>query len=293
MPRLGKNIDWSGCSGNPTWAIATLSVGTYGIYGSITLKAGMTITGTQLISPQGRSTHTITSAGVSFSQQLFFLAPGATYTLQDDLVTTDLIQIGNGIIVANGHNLTSSRLTSTGAGSTRGLTLGTSTVTLTGTGSVWSVNSTFLLSATYSTIRITDTGSSSKTFAGGGLSYKDLVITGSGSGAVIVTGNNTISHVVVTGAKTITLPAGGTQTFEGVFVPGTAGNVVTIQSSSAGSPANVIQTAGVVSLDYVSLKDVAASGPAPWFAGTHSTDVSGNSGISFTAAPSAKWGVRI
>jgi hypothetical protein len=67
---------------------------------------------------------------------------------------------------------------------------------------------------------------------------------------------------------------------------GTAGNVLTIQGSSATSPCTLIHTgAGDISLDYLNLIGVRAYPLADtWYAGDNSTN-NGSLGWSFTATP--------
>lgn len=56
-------------------------------------------------------------------------------------------------------------------------------------------------------------------------------------------------------------------------------------SFSAGGQATLSKSSGIVSCDYLSLKDSVATGGATWYAGSHSTNVSGNSGWIFTGSP--------
>lgn len=55
---------------------------------------------------------------------------------------------------------------------------------------------------------------------------------------------------------------------------------------SAGTPFTLSKASGTVTADYLSLKDSTATGGATFYAGSHSTDVSGNSGWIFTDIPS-------
>jgi hypothetical protein len=58
-----------------------------------------------------------------------------------------------------------------------------------------------------------------------------------------------------------------------------------LQSVTAGSPATISKASGSVLLDYWSVKDITASGGAKYYA-TNSTNVSGNTGITFGTTPS-------
>lgn len=61
-----------------------------------------------------------------------------------------------------------------------------------------------------------------------------------------------------------------------------------IQSSVSGSRATLSQASGTVAGDYLYLKDSLASGGATFYAGSHSTDVSNNSGWLFTDPPKSQ-----
>lgn len=58
---------------------------------------------------------------------------------------------------------------------------------------------------------------------------------------------------------------------------------MTVQSSSAGSPATISKPSGIVSCDYLSLKDSTATGGATFYAGSNSTNISGNTGWLFNS----------
>jgi hypothetical protein len=145
--------------------------------------------------------------------------------------------------------------TITMTGYTGTLVLGSNTVTLTGTGTVWTGGGT--ITGGTSTIKLTDASSSSKTFAGGNQTYYNLYITGSGTGAYTIVGNNTFNDFKCdTPPHTINFTAGSKQTLNTFTVNGTAGNLMTLQSTVAGSNWYLYKnTSGEVSCDYLSLQD--------------------------------------
>ncbi len=162
---------------------------------------------------------------------------------------------------------------------------GSNTITLSGTGTIFSNSGTY--TAGTSTIAVTDTSSTSKTFAGAGGTYGNFSITGAGTGAVLLTGANTFNNFTINPPKTVTFPASVTQTIGGTFsCTGTSGNVITINSSSSGTAATLSKASGTVSCDYLSVQDSTATGGATWNPGSNSTSVSGNSGWVFNTAPS-------
>jgi hypothetical protein len=85
---------------------------------------------------------------------------------------------------------------------------------------------------------------------------------------------------------TITFPASTTTTVSNFNVNGTAGNLVTLNSSSAGTRATLNRIGGgAVSVNYLSIRDSNATPSLTWYAGTTSTNVSNNIGWIFTNAP--------
>lgn len=63
---------------------------------------------------------------------------------------------------------------------------------------------------------------------------------------------------------TINFTAGNTFQFNNFTISGTSGNLVTLQSSIAGTKATLIDTSGTNSLSFCSLKDLTATGGATW-----------------------------
>ena len=144
-----------------------------------------------------------------------------------------------------------------------------------------------VVNAGTSTIAITDTSSTSKTFAGGGMTYNNLTFTVAGStGGLIITGSNTFNNFSfsdASNARTLTLTHGTTNTINGAFsVKGTATKLMTITSDTAAT-ATLSKPYGVVSCDYIDPIWSTATGGATWYAGANSTDGGNNSGWIFAA----------
>lgn len=278
--------DWTGIANTPGF---TLNSSMQAIYGSLTLTSGI---GTYTVNPNiqwaGRlANSTVASAGKNM-QNTTVNVTGFTLT-QSDAYTTNggFINFSMGTWDTGGFALS----TATVSAISGGLTLNNSTFTLSGTGAFWQAP-TGTFSAGTSTISITDTSSTSKTFAqGNGKTYYNMNISGGGSGAVIFTGGSTWNSFpqVTGGTKSLQYTNGTTTTFTNGTNLGNGTNVITITSTSAGSAATWAVTngsAGIVNCDYLSLKDNTASGPTPFYAGANSTNVSGNTNWTFTAAPS-------
>jgi len=177
------------------------------------------------------------------------------------------------------------------------------------------LNYTVVPGTAYGYISLTST--TAKTFVGGGSNF-DCYFTNGGSGTLTVTGNNTFTSyainytnlvqgsnsfktIVGSGvSRVLTLTAATTQTVTvsgGWQVSGSVGNLTTINSATAGSLANIARNYAVNDAnygghaDYVSLKDINftpsstdGSGALPniWWAGSHSTSLGNNFGVTFT-----------
>lgn len=284
MPRVGKNINFTGTTGTARFNVSSTS---YTIYGSLTLATGMTFTQTNAMGLNGRSSYTLTSAGQTFAASLTIQAFGGTYTLQDamTLSSTVTLTFSNGTFDANNKTV-SGGLVSSNNSLTRTISMGSGTWTLSGTGVVWNVQGTGLtLNGSSATIVLSDTSATGNTFTmGTGLTIGGLTIAAR-SGTTIINGTCTLGAFTVNAPNSLIFQQGTTRTLTAVAFNSSVGNVITIVSNLAGSPATLSLPSGIVAADYLSLKDSTASGGATWYAGANSTNVSGNSGWIFTAAP--------
>jgi hypothetical protein len=216
------------------------------IYGSMTLSSGITFSYSGALSFLSTTIgQTITTAGKTLPA-VNFNGSGGAWTLQDNW-TASSISLNTGSLTTNNVNISTVSFGTSGT-----LILGSSTITLTGTGVIWIGGGT--LTSGTSTIVISDTSSSSKTFTGAGLTYYNLTFTG-GTGVNIIQGSNTFNALgITTPPSTINFTAGTTQTVNAFNVTGTAGNLNILQSTSSGSTW-YLASANQISIDYVSLQD--------------------------------------
>ncbi len=241
---------------------------TLAISGSLTLASTMTLTYSGAITFNSTTSQTITTGTKTILSTLTFNGVGGSWTLQDAFTSSAAITVTNGTLALNGQTVTGTTISNAGTMTTGNgalafttftntgtLTLGTNTLTLSGTGTVWAQSGTF--TASTSTIKITNASSSTKTFSGGGATYNNLWITGSGTGAYTIVGSNTFNDFKCdTPPHTINFTAGTTQTLASFTVSGTAGNLMTLQSTSSGTAWHLHKTtSGTISCDYLSLQD--------------------------------------
>jgi hypothetical protein len=290
--RLGKNVDFSGLTNNPTVSFASTN-GNNRVFGNITFGGSMTVSGTVTLSLEGRGSQTITTNGISLTCPVTLNAPGGTYTIQDALTTTNNFTLIWGTFASNNFTLTCSTFVASSTTGVKTFNGGTSTINLTSTASGNIVNVTgtnTTMNASSTTWVIANASANSRTFTGGSLTYGNLTYNVAGStGALVISNSNSFNNVTFQDAsntRTLTLAASSTTTIRGTLTAsGASGRLITINSSTGGTRANISKSSSVTSLDYVSIQDSNATGNAAWYAGANSTNVSNNVGWAFYAQP--------
>jgi hypothetical protein len=272
----------------------TLAVGTQtpAIYGNWINGTGTTLTGTGTLTFAGRGSQTITSAGRTFTQDFTIATPSGSVTLQDAFATSRTLTLSSGTFNAAGYNATLGLGLSATGTNVRTLAIGSGTWTSTGTGTTaWAAQTSTNLTVT-GTGTISLTSASAKTFAGGGISYSGITLDQGGAGTLTISGNNTFANITnsykATGATTIAMGT-TTQRVGNFTASGEAGRVLTVQGTSASSPATLVftgtGTATNSTVDYLAITGVRAySLDTTWYAGANSTN-NGSLGWYFEATP--------
>lgn len=295
MPRV-PTMDFSGVD---VAAGVTINAGaTVSVFGGFSLQNTGTLSQSNALTFSGRSSFTFHPGGKTFTQSLTMAAPSGTLTFSGDYTGVDISHT-DGTLTLNGYAVTLSTNTNAFASSgtrTRVLNLNSSTITLSGTGTIWAMAATGLtVNAGTSVIKFTNSSATAKTFSGAGFTYDTLWIATGSTGVTSVAGGNTFATLKSDVGRAVRFTAGTTTTIltaAGFQLTGSSGNVVTIDTSSAGSAATISVASGVVSTDYVSLKDSTATGGATFYAGANSTNVSGNTGWIF-GAPGGSGGTML
>ena len=274
-------------------ATLTHSGVTIDILTNLVMGANMTYTHNigSVIRFSGTTTgNTITTNG-KIMRSITINGSGGGWTLQDALTQSPgVFNFSWGTLNTNGMTITCPTNFSVTGTAARTLTLGASSIILNGTGTQFDATTTTNLTfnPNTSTITATNTSATAKTFIGGNLTFNDLTISGDN---ITISGNNIFNTLAVNnGGRTngLIFTAGSTQTVSFFTTNGSSGSLAIIKSSSAGSAATLTAaTAGQVSVDYMSIKDSTATGGAGWYAGANSTNVSGNTGWTFTIPPGA------
>lgn len=293
LPQDTAIFDNSGAAGtvtiNTAWNIGSfdsttrttamsISIGSAfpNLFGSWSFGTGVTpVSSTGLITFAGRAnTQTITSNGVTFQWSLTLENQTGTVQLADALflASNRTITFTSGTFDALTYNLTSGAV-SCSFNSLATIYMGSGTWTLTGTGSVWNFQTApAFFSKGTANILLSDTSTTSRTFAGASLSYNKLTIGGTtGISTTTITGNNTFTEIdsIKTVAHTIAFGT-TTQTFGKWSVTGTAGNVVTLTGTGTG---HILAGPCTSNINYLAMGSIgfSASSPGEFYAGPNST----------------------
>jgi len=107
----------------------------------------------------------------------------------------------------------------------------------------------------------------------------------------LLTGPNIFGNVRLTPGRTYELEYDETQTINGVFrIRGNNCFQITLRSTRNGYEAFISKSDGIVSGDFIEMRDIHAGGGATFYAGGFSTDISNNAGWNFFNAPGYIYG---
>ena len=269
------------------------------IYGNWINGTGITLSGAVSMGFRGRTTQQITSAGITFPQSLIFDTVTGTVQLADAFtassgVTTTLT---SGTFDAVSYNVTTGLFSAVASAT---LKMGSGTWTLSGTGTVWDINSSTppTLYAGTSNIVLSDTSVSDKIFNSSDSYYNKITIAGgAGTGNVYIQNTNSFGFVAIgelASTRTSAFSLVFTQnkyTYIGKWsVTGSLGKVVSVISSGASQTYVEIYGPAVTGVDYLSLTNIYfLDSSGEFFAGANSTNGGGNFGpVFFTAAPAPR-----
>jgi hypothetical protein len=277
-------INLTGFTG--TW---TGSGGALSLSGDLVLNAAVVLSGITSFTLNGTGPQTLAPHGATIPGD-FTIAGTGTVTLASDfaLSATNKFILKSGTFDAATYNVSVGivSLVPVGAG-TRVLRLGSGTWTLTRTGTsvtIWDATAATGLTVVPGTSAIVISDATAlKLFVGGGLTYYDLTLSATGSGALqIGDGGNTFHTLTVPAGHDVTFPASATTTFTGqCAITGSAGSMKSVRSSSTGVQCTLATTTDQRSMDYLDLRDIAVTG-ARWFSGRHYANTGDNAGWHFT-----------
>jgi hypothetical protein len=279
-----SDLNFTGFTGTDTNLAKSLT-------GNLTLGTGMTAAaGANAVTFNGVSANqTLVTNGVATDFPITIASTNGNFVLGETLnIVARALTVDSSNLIANGYGITAGTFDSNNA-NTRIINISNITVDLTAAGTVWNMATATgaNLIAANSNINLTSDSTVSRLFAGGGFTYGNLDIGGTGANALMTfTGNNTFAGALTstkTVAHTVQFTAGTTTTVGGFTVSGTEGNIVTITSPTTAQH-NLVLTGGgnVDTVDYLNIRYSNAS-PAveTWYAGENSVNLGNNRGWIF------------
>lgn len=147
---------------------------------------------------------------------------------------------------------------------------------------IWDATTTTNLTFSATGSFIFFAGSGTTTFKTGSLSYGTIAYNPNSFSSVTFSGGATINTLILYPGTSGIFTSGQTYNITTLQAAGTQGSLVSLTSTSSGSAATFSIASGDVLCEFLSLKDITATGGATFYAGSQSTNVSGNSGWSFT-----------
>jgi hypothetical protein len=262
------------------------------IYGNLIYSSGMTVSATaQTLSFLATSgTQQITTNGKTLDFPITQDGVGGTVQLQDNLTmgSTRTYTLTNGTLDIDGKTLTTGAV-STSNSNTRSIDFGTNGIINCG-GAFTATTGTNLTTSGAGTIKMSS--ASAKTFAGGGRTYT-AALEQAGAGTLTITGANTFDDITNTNATAsqITFPASTTTTVNNFNVNGTAGNLVSLRSSTTGTRYTLLRQNVLnplfINVDYVDVRDTIGSPDLKWYVGKNSVNSGNNLQIYFEQSPAA------
>ena len=276
----GKDFVFTGQTGNP----ALVYTGSIHCYGSYILTAGMSQSGIVNIQLCGRGSHILDTANVSMAGGIVISAFGGTYTSQSDISSGVALTHNNGTWDSNHKNVRAATF-STGNTNLRTILNADGTWTFTTSPTAWVLNATNL-TFDPSNLKVV-IGGTNVNFNTAGLTFGRLTNSPSTTGTFTISGGGHIKvlNIRPSVAYAVKITAGTTVAVDIWNVKGTSGKKITLSSTSVGSFASLSLPAGIHSMDYVDCQDIHEVGTGDLYAGAHSTNISGNLNIIFSAPP--------
>lgn len=198
-------------------------------------------------------------------------------------ITNNRSFIQSGNLTSNSYNITAGFVQLGGSGSNPGravLNISNSTIIATNANCIFTNTNTSFITVNS---QIVMTSSLTKNFFGAAQTYNNLII--ANTGTLNITGNNTFGNINNTvQPATIIFSSNTLTTISNNFnINGTSGNLITLQGSTSGKVFRLSKSSGSVDVQYVSIKDSAASGGASWNAPTSNgnIDAGNNTGWRF------------
>ncbi len=261
-----NSMDWTGATNFPS---IVGNGNTLNIYGSLTLAADMTTDFDNVEFEATTTGHTITTNGTEMgsSSAVRFNGDGGEWTFQDNFDVESMYHIA-GTINFNGQNIDAGSRFQTSGPSAKTINLGNSQITavrwwMFGTNQTVNAGTSKLV---VSSIYTDDTGD-------GPFTYHDLEFYNYGN----LYNSATFNTITIPAGLNLQVQAGAVITVDNIVSEGTKNNIVTMSSFTPGSEASFNKASSSVTIEYVEMQDIHATGGASFIA-NNSVDNGNNTG---------------
>ncbi len=245
-----NTMDWSGVANFPT---ITGNSNDINIYGSLVLSPDMTANFSVVEFESTGTGNTITTNGTSLgvSSSILFNGQGGEWSLQDNLTTNSIFMMA-GTLNTNNMAIDAGQRFQISDTKTKTLNLGSSQITAQ---RWWMVGSNLTLNA--GTSKIITPSFYGDNAGDGPFTYYDVVFNG---GSLRNTAS--FNEITIAEGETLTLQSGDVFTINNLVANGTKHNPIKIKTTIPGSEATFSKASGAVTVSYVELIDVHATGGA-------------------------------
>jgi hypothetical protein len=277
---FAKSVDFTGFSG--TWS----GNSTFVFEDDFTIAPTVNCTTNGLFQYEGTTgeIHNFISNGKTLNSTLFTIdySPSGHLKIVGNLDTPSMVfDYGQGILDMSNITANIARLV-TPVGTAKTLYLTNSTINFKSTGEIIFGNSNLVVDASGSTLIISNTSSTAKTFFAGNHVWNDIYVTGDN---ITFTSDGNFNNFYLNNAgmaSGLIVTYGTTQTIRGsIFNNGTVGNLTKLSSSNSGAIATINKFDKSSVLSYSNIKDITVTGGHIMYA-PNSTDGGNNSGIIFS-----------
>lgn len=262
------------------------AIGTW--HGSYTLGAGVTVAGTSTQIFANRAVANLTTAGKTITFPVQIEGPGGTLRLLDSFISSNTITHTAGTFDANNFNVSFTNYITVGT-LPRTTTMGSGLWTLSGVGTVWNIATLadFTFNKDTANILLSNTSSASRTFLASGLSYNKLTIGGATGESICTISQGSFTELasIKTVPHTVRPSTSTVLAIDTWSITGTAGNLVTVTSNSAGIRRYFSLTNIATGIDYLIVSDIGESNGGKFYVGANSIDGGNNENVYFSEPP--------
>jgi alpha-tubulin suppressor-like RCC1 family protein len=255
-------VDYNAFCNNMTWtgANAPNFDGSYDVNlsGSMSLNASMNLPLTGRYIFYGSGVISINTFNRTLNGEVFLNNSAGNFSLASAFTSNEGIDLNDGSLTTANNAVTAAYVRSNDFNNTRSLTIGTSTITLTGSGEVWELDPSGLtFSSGNSTINMNHTGVNAMIFRGADNNYYDINLNTS---ATEIYGANNFHWIRLQKGNKLSVESGVTQTYDSLIATGTCGKPVFISATEILGTAATIKrnTAGTTTVVYAYISNVIA-----------------------------------